>query len=185
MRLELEALGVEVSHPAHLAVLHHQFGGKSVGLQLDGRNRPGLGHQRPQNFAAGGISVGVKNARAAVGAFARERQLGAVAVKAHAPVDELMDLLRPFLHQHAHGFFAAKPVAGQQRVVQVKRDLVVFAERRGNASLGVLGAGFIQIVLGEHKNAAAPRQLNRRPHPGNSPAENDKIHSAVLVRHHE
>ena len=120
-----------------------------------------------------------------MGAFARERQLGAVAVKAHAPLDELLDLLRPFLHQHAHGFLTAKSIAGQQRVVQVKRDLVVFAERRGNASLGVLGAGFIQIILGEDKNTAAPRQFNSGPHPGNPPAENDKIHSAVLARYHE
>ena len=95
-----------------------------------------------------------------------------------------MNLLRPFLHQHAHGFFPAKSVAGQQRVVQVKRHLVVFAKRRGNASLGVLGAGFIQIILGEDKNAAAPRQLNSCPHPGNPSAENDKIHTAVLVCHH-
>ena len=125
-----------------------------------------------------------RDPRAAVGAFARKGQLCAVAVELHAPVDELLDLLRTFFDQHADGFFAAESIAGDQRVMQVKRHLVVFAERRGDASLGIFGAGFIEIVFGENKDVAALGQIDSSPHSGNSPAQNDEIHSAVLASHH-
>ena len=114
--------------------------------------------------------MGMQHPRAAVGALARKGQLRPVAVEAHAPFDELVDLSWPFFHEHAHCFLAAESVTGKERVVQVERHLIVLAQRHRYTPLGILGAGFIQLVLGENQDLPAACQFDSRPHPGDSTA---------------
>jgi hypothetical protein len=95
-----------------------------------------------------------------------------------------MDLIRALFHQHADRFLAAQTVTSYQRIVQVKSNLIVFTQGRGNTPLGVFGAGLVEVVFGKHKNVATASKVDRRPHPGNSPAENHKIHATVFPYYH-
>ena len=93
--------------------------------------------ERARNLAAGGIAVRVQHAAAAVRAFAGEQQAAALTIELGAPVDQLVNRRRPFLHQCAHGPRVAQAVAGDQRVLLVQFDLVVVAQRGGDSALRV------------------------------------------------
>ena len=137
--------------------------------------RRGLQIQRAANLAAGGISVGMQHAAAAVRALAREGDLGAGAIELRAPLDQLLDARRAFLHQHARGLFVAQAVAGLQRVFQVQPNLVVVAERSGDAALRILGVGFRHLLLGQAKHAAGGGKLHRGAQAGNARAHHDEV----------
>ncbi len=78
--------------------------------------------QRAADLAAGGIA-GVEDAPDAVRRFEAERQLAVrIAIEARAPVDQLADVARAFLDEHAHRGFIAQAVAGPQRVGGVQRQ---------------------------------------------------------------
>ena len=49
----------------------------------------------------------------------------------------------------------------------------VFAQGGRNASLGVLGAGFVQVVFGQDEDVSSLRQINGGSHPGDSSTDDD------------
>ena len=102
---------VQVSDSQDGAILNQQFGCKGARIQLNRGERLRLGHQGPQNFTAGRISMGMQHPRAAVGALARKGQLRPVAVEAHSPIDQLVDLYGAFFNQNVDRLLAAEAIA--------------------------------------------------------------------------
>jgi len=110
----------------------------------------------------------------ASGRLARECQFAADLIEFSAPLDQLLDGGRAFLHQRAHGRGIAEAVSSGQRVLLVQFDLVVVAEGDGDAALRVFGGGFAERVLGDDQNAAGGGQLDRRAQSGYTGADGRK-----------
>ena len=70
----------------------------------------------------------MKDAVAAVGAFAGKGEFRAFAIEAGSPVDELKDCGGAFFDERAHGFAIAETIAGIQRVLLVQLNIVVVAQ---------------------------------------------------------
>ncbi len=114
----------------------------------------------------------VQHAAHAVRALGCERGLAiGAASEAGAPLDELARVPRPFVAEHAHGALVAEPVARAQRVSGVQIRRVVFAERRGDAALRVLGVAFVRIGLRDDDDIPGRRQFNRRAKTRNPTAD--------------
>ena len=84
---------------------------------------------------------------------------------ARAPLDQLADVARPFLDQHAHRALVAQAVAGGDRVGRVQLRRIVGADRGGDAALRVAGVALARLGLGEDEHAPAPASSTaaRRP----------------------
>ena len=89
-------------------------------------------------------------------ACARKRQLGPVAVKTHSPIDQLLDLHRTLFNQDVNCLLAAKAITSLQGIVKVEANLIVLAQRRGDAALCVLRVGLERRALA---GAARDRDL--------------------------
>src|SRR5208337_3170126 len=57
----------------------------------------------------------------------------------------------------------------------MQTHFVVVAERRGDATLRVLGVGFRHLAFGEAEHAARGRKFHRRAQAGNACAHHDEI----------
>src|SRR5215510_15317547 len=99
------------------------------------RNGIGAGEQSSADFAAGGVTVRVQNARPTVCGFAREGKLRAGAVEFGAPFDELRDVFRAFFDEKRDGFGSAQTVSGIDSVLLMQADFVFIAEGDGDAAL--------------------------------------------------
>ena len=94
----------------------------------------------------------MQNAAAAVSGFPRESQAHAIAIELRAPLDQLLDGSRTFLHQRVDGLPVAQPGAGGDGVLLVQPDFVVIAQRDGDSALRILRGGFAQAVFRHHQD---------------------------------
>src|SRR6266702_4088326 len=141
------ALVADQINAAHPPLFHSKISGK---FELTYRNiLEGFcfGVQSAQDFASRGISVRVQDAVTAVRALTSKSQLGAFAVEFRAPLNQLLEALRTFFHQHFGGIGVAQPIAGVECVLEMKADLVFVAERGRNSSLRQLGRGVFEFPL--------------------------------------
>ena len=99
------------------AIVHQQIGHRGEAPELDIGEGGRLPVKGAGEFAAGGITLGVQNAAAGVGAFAAKVQFSAIAIEAGAPLDEFLNGSGPFSHQGADGGFVAEPVSGNEGVL--------------------------------------------------------------------
>ena len=105
-----------------------------------------------------------------------------VAIEARAPVDQLADVARALLDEHADGGLVAQAVAGADRVGGVQLGAVVGADRRGDAALRVAG-----VALGRRRPssesstrpAGASAIAARRP--GDAAADDEEVEVCVDV----
>ena len=134
-----------------------------------------FGVERAQNFASGGVTVGVQNAIAAVGAFAAESELGAFSVEFGAPLDELFDAPRGIFDQHFRRLRVAQAIAGAERVLQMEADFVFVAERGGDTALRPLGVRVGDFAFGQDHDSAGRRQFDGSAQPGDSGADHQEI----------
>ena len=124
----------------------------------------------------------VQDAVAAVRALAGERQLAARAVERGAPLDQFLNRRRTLFHQRAHGDAVAETVAGKQGVLFVQFDLIIIAERDGDAALRVFGGGFPEAVLGDHQHRTRLGEFNGGAQPGHSGSNHEKIRIHPLLQ---
>ena len=118
----------------------------------------------------------MQHAAHAVRAFGCERRLAvSVAIEPRAPLDQLARIARSLVAEHAHGALVAEPVARDHRVARVEFRRVVFADRRGDAALRVLGVAFVRIGFRDDDDVAGRRQLDRRAEPRDSAADDDEV----------
>ena len=83
--------------------------------------------QGPSNLAASGVAMRMQYAIAAMRRLARKRQLCSFAIKLRAPVDQLLNTLRTFLHQDVRCFNIYDSVTGIDRVLQMQADFIFIA----------------------------------------------------------
>ena len=145
---------VEETNACGAAVFDDEFGGEGVSAQMKMRDGVGASEESSADFAASGIAMSVKNARAAVSGFAGKGKLGARAVELGTPFDELGDVARTFFDKKGDGFGIAEAVTGVDGVLFVKADLVFVAEGDGDAALRVGGGGFTEIGFCEDQHTA-------------------------------
>src|SRR6266481_5924873 len=107
--------------------------------------------------------MGMKYAVAAVRGLARKRQPGSAAVKLRAPLNQLLNALQAFFHQHAGSIGVHDAVTGLNCVLQVQADFVFITQRYSDASLGILRGGFSQLLLGKDQHSAGFSQSNGGP----------------------
>jgi hypothetical protein len=93
-------------------------------------------------------------------AFTREYQLRPFAIEFRAPLDQFLDGIGTVLDKRVHSIRIAQACACDQRILLMQLDVVIIAECRGDAALGVLGRGLAERILGDHNDAAHRRKLN-------------------------
>ncbi len=158
-------VGVEVAHAAREAGIDDDLGDERVIDGVDRRQRADAIPEHAADLAAGRVAC-MQDAADAVRGLAAERQPPSrVEVELRAPLDQLTDVGRTVLDQHADRLFVAEAVAGADRIRRVQRGAVVVAHRRGDAALRVAGVAFGGCRLGEDEDAArgARPMAARRP----------------------
>ena len=119
--------------------------------------------------------MGVQNAIAAMRAFTSKSELGALAVKFGAPLNEFLDAPGGVLDEGFGSFNIAQAVAGDESVLQVQADFVFIAEGGGNSALGELGIGIGNLTLGEDGHASRGRQFDGGTESGDASSDDQKI----------
>src|SRR5579864_3109213 len=192
-------VGIELSHPAgreqngrgadgavlgaliyyanrgHASVVDLQVRGELEFAHLNSGDCFGLGEEGAKDFASCGIAVRVKNAIAAVRAFAAEGQLGAIAIKLRSPCDQLFNTLGSIFHQDPGGFGIAQAIARVERVLQVQADFIFVAEGGSNSALGKLRVRFGDFSLCQNQNAAGRRKFDGCAESGDPRADDEKV----------
>ena len=93
----------------------------------------------------------------------------------------MLDRRRPFLDERVYCRAVAEPVAGQNGVLFVQGNFVVFAERGGDSALRILRGGLLQRVLRDDQHAAGGRQFNGGAQAGYTGADNQEVRIHLLT----
>ena len=169
------AARVDEPHAQTSAVFDDGAHRKRVLQHADARDGGDALPEHASDLAPRGIRR-VQHAAHAVRAFGCERRLAVgVAIEPRAPVDQLARIARPFVAEDANGALVAEAVARDHRVGGVQFGRIVFADRRGDAALRVLGVAFVRIGFRDDDDVAGRRQLNRRAEPRDSAADDYEV----------
>ena len=125
--------------------------------------------------AAGGISVSVEDAGAAVRGFAGKGELGAGPIEFGTPFDKLGDVLGAFFDEKRDRFGAAEAVTGVEGVLLVQADFIFVAEGHGDAALRPGGSRIAESGLGEHQDTAGGTELDGGAQTGNTRPDYSKV----------
>src|SRR5690348_7002893 len=117
----------------------------------------------------------VQHARAAVRALARESERGTLAVESRAPIDEFLNAVGAFFDQNLRRFRVAEAVAGFERVLKMKRNIVFIAERDCDPALCVVSGGFGQLIFRQHQHAAGLGEGDGGAHASHAGADHNEI----------
>ncbi len=152
---------------------------QACGQRVIERAQAGMpGHlvpERARDLAAGQVAR-VQHAPHGVRAFAAKRRPAVgIAIELGAPVEQFADVVRSFADQHFDGGDVAEPGPRLERVVAVKLDAVVVAERRGDAALRVAGVALSAVGLGHQHDVAVAYEMNRGAKAGDAAADHDEI----------
>jgi len=93
----------------------------------------------------------------------------------HPPLDQLLDACRTLLDDKTDHVFPAEIGAAGEGVLDVGGEAVRFVLNGGNASLGVIGAGFEFFLLGDDGHRAEIRRFDRKTQAGDPAAQDEKI----------
>src|SRR5260370_34488898 len=153
-----------------------QRGGEFVLRKGDVLEGYRLSVESAADLTPGRIPMCVQNAVATVRGFTREGESCPLTIKLRAPVDQLLNSLRTFLHQNAPRVLIHDAIAGVDRVLQVQPDLVFVAQRDGDSTLRVLCCRFSELLFGQDQNLAGCGQRDRGPQAGYAGADDNEIH---------
>ena len=150
-----------------------------MGMPAAARRRAGA-----LDLLAGGVLV-VGDAAPRVAALPGEVEpVGTLPVELDPQRLEPADPLRRLLHRHLDRVQVAQPRAGDERVLDVERELVVRAEDRGHPALGVLGVALLAVPLGQDEDAAVAGRLEGEGEAGHPPAQDQEIDVLARCRGH-
>ena len=99
----------------------------------------------------------------------------ALAREVAAEVDQFADAVRAAAHDQFDDLAVAEPVAGGQRVLDVQIEAVLLAPDRGDPPLRVPGVRGARLALGDDRDGAARRRLEREGEPGDSAADDEEV----------
>src|SRR5438270_11522188 len=119
--------------------------------------------------------MSVQHAISTVCTFTGEGQLGAGAVEFRTPLDQLFDTQRPFFNEHACRFGIDDAVAGVERVLEMKLDLVFIAEGNGDAALGISGVALGMLSFDDDKHTSRRSEFDRGTKAGHSSSDNHEV----------
>ena len=125
-----------------------------------------LAAQRGGHRFASGVG-GMNDAAMAVAAFAGQVKaliadaiaVVAIAGKRHAQLNQPVNRRARVLNNKARGLRIAQPGAGHQRILYMCFHRILIIQHRRNAALGVGGAAFQQILLGDQAHLAVFGQM--------------------------
>jgi hypothetical protein len=126
------------------------------------------------HLAAGGV-LGVGDAPPRVAPLAGQVQVALLAVEADAELEQPADPVRPLADGDVDGVPVAQAGAGHQRVLDVALGLVVGAQHRRDAALGVLGVPLAASALGQDHHAAERARLQGEGESGDTSAEHQEV----------
>jgi hypothetical protein len=121
------------------AIFDYERLSAGMGAKLDRWHFSGPGDQGPNNLATGSVAMSMQDAAAGVGGLAREHKLVALAVELGAMVDQLDDITRALFDQNLDCFLIAQPGPCVDRILEVKRNIVIIVQNDSYTALGVLG----------------------------------------------
>ena len=166
---------VQDNGAATTPVHYRQVDGKPSIQPLNARLPGRIGHQRPHHFIAGGIASRTEDAAPAVCSFPGERKPFADFVELRPPGDQFLNPFRSFFHQDSHGLATTEAVTGFQRIGEMAADVVFFAERHRDATLGIHGVAFQGMPFGQHQHTPGAAQFNGRAQPGDAASDDEKV----------
>src|SRR6185312_12822257 len=152
--------------------------------ELDLGNAFSTRNQCTADLASSGIAVRVENARPAVRAFAGKTETATAAIELRAPIDQLLNAPRTFLHEHACSFDVHQPIASINGVLQMKLDFVIITQGNSDSALRILCVAFGDFLFGDHQNAAGVGKSNGGSQTGDAASDHDEI-CLRLNRWHE
>ena len=157
--------------------------GDLVLLDADAGRQAGRQHLLLDLLAGGVLGVGDPAPR--VAALPREVEpVRALPVELDAQRLEPPDPLRGLLHRHLDRVQVAQPRAGDERVLDVERELVVGPEDRGDPALGVLRVALLAAPLGQDEDAAVAGGLEGEGEAGHPPAQHQEVDVLARCRGH-
>ena len=147
---------------------------------VDGDVRRGAhGLAEGADHLAPGRVGGVQDAPLRVPALAPEVVLVVVGVAAQVEVraqgDEIAHPVRALAHHHLDRVAVAEPVAGGERVGDVRLEAVLRAPHRGDAALRVAAVALGEPVLGDQRDVPGARALERAGEAGDAAAEHQEV----------
>ncbi len=145
---------VEDVDSSYFAIDQGEISQSREGLERNIRKRTRFFAQRAHNLAASRIAIRVKNAIAAVSAFASKQELGAFPIESGSPFDETLDGGRSFFDERSYCFDIAKAVAGHNCVVLVELYFIIIVEGGSDTALRILGGRLLQAVLSNDENSS-------------------------------
>jgi hypothetical protein len=108
--------------------------------------------------------------------LACKNQPPTLSIKLGPPIDQLLYVARSLLDHHAYGLSVTEAGTCVQRVLLVKRDLVVIGKRNSNPALCVFRIRFRCPILCQYGHpSTAPSKLYCCAQPGYTAANHNEI----------
>lgn len=128
------------------------------------------------NFASSQV-FGMNNSPVSVTAFAAQLEIAGrfVASEFRAPLEQLANHFRPFLHQDLDDVLFTQARPRDERVLDVRSEGVVFAQDTGNPSLGMIRVGIERFLFGHHLDRARVRRQKGEHQARDSASDNQII----------
>src|SRR5206468_12188763 len=175
-RLAVEHVGAPAD--GALAALEEEVAGEVALVDGDVRRGAHRLAEGPDHLAPGRVG-GVQDAPLGVPALAPEVVLVVVGVAAQVEVraqgDEIAHPVRALAYHHLDRVAVAEPVAGGERVGDVRLEAVLRAPHRGDAALRVAAVALGEPVLGDQRDVPGARALERAGEAGDAAAEHQEV----------
>jgi hypothetical protein len=131
--------------------------------------------ERDGDLAAGGITVGVEDARAGVCALAGEHQFAVLAIEGGTPGEEFFYAAGALFDENAGGFWVDEAVACGEGVFVVKGHVFVTSDSDGDSALCVSGVGLGELFLGDDEDGTCPGEADGRAESGDSGSDDEEV----------
>ena len=96
-------------------------------------------------------------------------------IKIHAHFHQPVDGLGAVAHSEFDHVFMTETGAGNQRIVDMRPNRIIFIQHRGNAALGIVCRALCRIILAEHHDLALIGQFQGQCHAGCATADNQDV----------
>ncbi len=101
----------------------------------------------------------------AVTSFAAERQFAFLKIEARPPIDQFVDPMRRFTHDHFDDFAVTQISTRGERVSDVVLEAVFGVHDTSDAALGILAIGVEEVVFGDDQCRKSTVHANRGAKP--------------------
>ena len=168
-------LTVEQPRAGHSVVFNDQIRGSGPFKQRNVLVLAGVRQERPADFGAGGVAVGVQDAVAAVRTFAGEHESALFAIEACTPAQQLFHTQWAFFDENLRRVAIDEAISCGDGVCEVQRDIFVAAESDSDSALSVVGIRLAEGFFCDDQYAASFRESDSGAQAGDSGAHDQKV----------